>query len=83
MALTLDTPRAVGDLLVVALCDARVDRHPLPGGAGFFARKHPVAILMRRGARITAFAPDGEVLDLNTLERRFPGLQSRLEKVSG
>lgn len=52
------------------------------GGAWFQGEKRPVAILVRREGRTTAFGPDGAPIPLQTLERRFPGQLAAFERLA-
>lgn len=78
MTVALDAPIRVGDVVVAAIAERRLQS----GALWVHAEKRPVAVLLRRNGETLAFEPDGRPIGLDAFERRYPGRRAEFERVA-
>lgn len=73
MTLSFDPPQQIGPIRVVALTRIRVAANHTKKALTVFGYKSPVAILIRQGAILEAFGPEGAPMSRDDIERLCPG----------
>jgi len=83
MTVSLDQMIRVGPLRIALLSDRAVKGIHSNGVFFFTGRKHPVAILIKQGATLTVFGPNGDPMTREQVENLCPGAWSATLEVRG
>jgi hypothetical protein len=78
MTVRLEAPRRIGDAVVAAVVETRIDARAIRGTAVFTGTHAPRAILIAQGGTVSAFAPDGRPLSIETVTVLVPDAVERL-----
>jgi len=78
MTLSLDQMLRIGPFGIVALANTTVTVNYTQKAATVFGHKSPVAILLRHGATLQAFSPDGAPMSKDDIEKLCPGTWHRV-----
>lgn len=73
MTIALGHPVAVGDAVIAALVRNSISGNQSARHVWFTGSRSAVALLVRRGAEVTAFTPQGDPLQSEDIERLCPG----------
>jgi len=78
MTLSFDQMLRTGPFRVVALTNATVTASHTKKAVSVFGCKSPVAVLVRQGATLKAFRPDGAPMSKDDIEKLYPGAWDRV-----
>lgn len=73
MTWRVDPPIRVGEAICAAVSEVKVSLHGAPQSVSGTARKDVLCVVVVRDGVATGHAPNGDVMDAEALERRFPG----------
>ena len=73
MTVSLDQTIKIGPVRIAALSDCTMTANHRNGAVFVCGQKRPVAILIRQGAALIAFGPEGDPLTRKHVEKLCPG----------
>lgn len=83
MSITLDKILFTKGVAVAALVNCSVHRVDCSRSLAVYCAKRPVAVLIRREGVTAAFDLDGRRIELDALERLYPGQRAAFERLAG
>ena len=78
MTARLEAPRRIGEAVVAAVVETRIDARRIGKAAVFSGTHAPRAILIAREGTVLAYAPDGRPLSLDKVTALVPDAIERL-----
>lgn len=78
MTLRLETPRRIGTRTVAAIVETRIRARRTGGGISASGSLAPRAILVAEDGTVSAFAPDGRPMPLDSVAALLPDAIARL-----